>query len=169
MCIPDVFCLWNSMMDWEENCSNPVHTMVTHYAASASSPDLTIRHCLCVCVCVCVCVSLSLSLSLRGTNNLSSQLLPIFSCSFLSWLTVQGSWCTGISIARFWWKRKPKFWAWNWRRETDKSRQREIVFLVVQELLPREIVLLLEERRSSADHERVSRISSLWQSPSFSR
>lgn len=57
-------------------------------------------------------------------------------------------------------EKKPKFWAWNWRRETDKSRQQELVFLIVQVLLPREIVLLLEERRGSADHERVSRISS---------
>ncbi len=165
MCIPDVFCLWNSMMDWEESCSSPVNTMVTH-AASASSPDLTVRHCLCVCVCV----SLSLSLSISGAQVVCLVgCYQSFCCSFLSWLSVQGSWCTGISIARFWWKRKPKLWAWNWRRETDKSCQQELVFLVVQVLLPREIVLLLEERRSSADHERVSRISSLWQSPSFSR
>jgi hypothetical protein len=107
-------------------------------------------------VCVCVCVSLSLS---------GAQVICLVGCyqsfrSFLSWLSVQGFWCTGISISRFWWKSKQKFWAWNWRRETEKSRQQELVFLVVQVLLPREIVLLLEERRSSADHERVSRISS---------
>ncbi len=121
-------------------------------------------------VCVCVCVSLSLSLSISGAQVVCLVgCYQSFCCSFLSWLSVQGSWCTGISIARFWWKRKPKLWAWNWRRETDKSCQQELVFLVVQVLLPREIVLLLEERRSSADHERVSRISSLWQSPSFSR
>ncbi len=47
-------------MDWEENCSNPVNTMVTHMQLLLhlqTWPSAIV----CVCVCVCECVSLSFS------------------------------------------------------------------------------------------------------------